>query len=77
MSKKEQILKILKGNIFISKDIKEKILGEIDQLNDKQMDALWLMLTEAQEKQDMMIEKISEEDPDFKKKLQNLDSEEN
>ena len=64
-NKKEEIRRLVKVSVLISVVSKEKILQKIDSLDEGQLDALLLLLTDAETNQERLIKKVLEVHPDF------------
>ncbi|MBT4936705.1 hypothetical protein HON22_02195 [Candidatus Peregrinibacteria bacterium] len=73
---KEKIKQLLAKSVFIKSESARKILAKLDVLSDEQLQALILLLEEADELQIKLISKVLEVHPDFLDYLENYSSRE-
>lgn len=71
-SKKSTIIDIAKTNIFVSDEFKKEVLTKIDSLQDYQVEELFVLLSEAEEKQNNILKKIIKKNPDFLEKVKKI-----
>ncbi len=64
-NKKQKIIDILDVSVLVSQESKQKILGKLDSLSEDQLDALLVLLSDAEETQERLIKKVLEVHPDF------------
>ncbi len=69
-AKKNKLIELMKRNVFLKKEDIEKIIGKIDSLSVEQLDTMIDLLSQADEKQKIVFEKILKDDPNFFNNLQ-------
>ena len=75
-SKKKGILDLLDRNLFFAQKTITNLRKKLDTLSEAQQEVLLLILKRAEEKQDALIQKLLEKDPDHFKKLEGIISKE-
>lgn len=64
-SKKQDITDLLAKNVLINESLKEKMIHSLNFSSDAQIDALYYILKEANDKQDEYIKLVIKQNPNF------------
>ena len=74
--KKEAILKTLGTNILVSKKTRDKIIEQIDTLDNQQIESLFVLLSEAGEKQKSILKSLIAKNPEFLNEIETMEAKE-
>ena len=70
--KKQEIIDLLAKNVLINESLKEKIILSLNYSSDSQIDALYYILKEANNKQDEYIKLVIKQNPNFTNSIKNF-----
>ena len=71
---KQQITELLASSLFVTEANKKLLLAKLDDLSDAQAEEIYNLLQEAEEKQDFLLQRVVEHNPNFLAELEQIEA---